>query len=92
FLMIFVSVNLGLGVFNLIPIPPLDGSRILGLILPEKYYFGYMRYERYGLYVLMAIILIENLTNIDILPLNEFKTMIGTWMLKIAAFLVGVPT
>jgi Zn-dependent protease len=92
FLMIFVSVNLGLGVFNLIPIPPLDGSRILGLVLPEKYYFGYMRYERYGLYLLMAIILIENLTNIDILPLNEFKTMIGTWMLKIAAFLVGVPT
>lgn len=92
FLMIFVSVNLGLGVFNLIPIPPLDGSRIIGLVLPEKYYFGYMRYERYGLYLLMAIILIENLTNIDILPLNEFKTMIGTWMLKIAAFLVGVPT
>lgn len=92
FLMIFVSVNLGLGVFNLIPIPPLDGSRILGLVLPEKYYFGYMRYERYGLYVLMAIILLENLTNIDILPLNEFKTIIGTWMLKIAANLVGVPT
>lgn len=92
FLMIFVSVNLGLGVFNLIPIPPLDGSRILGLVLPEKYYFGYMRYERYGLYVLMAIILIENLTNIDILPLTAFKTIIGTWMLEIAAVLVGVPT
>ncbi len=92
FLMIFISVNLGLGVFNLIPIPPLDGSRILGLILPERYYFGYMRYERYGLYVLMAIILIENFAQITILPTTAFKTMIGTWMLNTAAFLLGIPT
>ena len=40
-------INLGIAIFNLIPVPPLDGSRILGLILPAKYYFKFMEYERY---------------------------------------------
>ena len=46
FFSIYSSVNVGLGVFNLIPIPPFDGSRILNVILPEKIYFKIMRYER----------------------------------------------
>ena len=46
FLSIFYSVNVGLGVFNLIPIPPFDGSRILHTVLPEKIYFGIMKYEK----------------------------------------------
>lgn len=90
FLMVYMSVNLGLGLFNLIPIPPLDGSRILGLVLPEKYYFGYMRYERYGMYVLMAIILIENFTQLELLPIGTVKAAIWSWMLDIAAFVVGI--
>ncbi|MCH5192532.1 MAG: site-2 protease family protein [Oscillospiraceae bacterium] len=40
-----VFLNVGLAVFNLLPIPPLDGSRIFNLILPEKLYFKIMRYE-----------------------------------------------
>lgn len=43
----FHLLNLSLGLFNLIPIPPLDGSRIFLSILPPKYYFGVMKYERY---------------------------------------------
>ena len=46
FLVIFHQINIGIGLFNLIPIPPLDGSRILNVILPPKYYFGIMKYER----------------------------------------------
>lgn len=46
FLATFFSVNIGLGIFNLLPIPPFDGSRILNVILPPKLYFGIMRYER----------------------------------------------
>ncbi len=46
FISLFYSVNIGLGVFNLIPIPPFDGSRILHAVLPEKIYFGIMKYER----------------------------------------------
>lgn len=46
FFFLLHSVNVGLAIFNLIPIPPLDGSRLLSIILPEKIYFGIMRYER----------------------------------------------
>ena len=46
FLYLFHAVNLGLGIFNLIPIPPFDGSRILNVILPQKLYFKIMRYEQ----------------------------------------------
>lgn len=46
FLLYFFSINIGLGIFNLIPVPPFDGSRILNVILPTKYYFKIMKYER----------------------------------------------
>jgi len=46
FLLYFFTINVGLGIFNLIPVPPFDGSRILNVILPERLYFKVMRYER----------------------------------------------
>lgn len=49
-------INLGLGLFNLIPIPPLDGSKILNAILPKRIYFKIMQYERYGFIVLIILI------------------------------------
>ncbi len=49
-------LNIGLGVFNLIPIPPLDGSKILNAILPREIYFKIMQYERYGFIVLLVLI------------------------------------
>lgn len=42
----FGYVNILLAVFNMLPIPPFDGSRIFSVILPSKYYFRIMRYER----------------------------------------------
>lgn len=51
-----VSLNIGLGVFNLIPIPPLDGSKILNAILPQRIYFKIMEYERYGFLVLILLL------------------------------------
>ena len=49
-------INLGLGLFNLIPIPPLDGSKILNALLPERIYFKIMEYERYGFIILIILI------------------------------------
>ncbi len=46
FLSTYSAINVGLGVFNLIPIPPFDGSRILNALLPERLYFKVMKYER----------------------------------------------
>ena len=50
------SVNISLAVFNLIPIPPLDGSRILNAVLPDKYYYKLMQYERYIIMVVFVLI------------------------------------
>lgn len=48
-------LSIGLGLFNLIPIPPLDGSKVLGAFLSDRAYFTLMRYERYGMLVLLAL-------------------------------------
>lgn len=77
-------LNIGLGAFNLIPIPPLDGSKVLGAVLPEQQYFGYMRYERYGGLVLVALLAIGVLD----VPLGYMQAGIqnGLWTVVNAIF------
>ena len=57
FLYYGISLNLTLAVFNLLPVPPLDGSRLLYVFLPPKYYFGVMKYERYISLAIMFLLL-----------------------------------
>lgn len=63
----FVSLNLGLMVFNLIPLPPLDGSKILGMILPNRAYYTMLQYEQYAIFILLIL----SVTGV-------FDTIIGT--------------
>ncbi len=61
-----VFFNLLLAFFNLIPIPPLDGSKVLGMILPDEAYFRWTAQERKGMIFLFALILISSLLGINI--------------------------
>lgn len=54
-LSIFVRMNLSFMVFNLIPIPPLDGAKILGMFLPNRTYYRMLEYERYAIILIMIL-------------------------------------
>ena len=54
FCSMMVALNIGLGIFNLIPFPPLDGSKVVAMFLPDRAYLQWMRLERYGMVILMA--------------------------------------
>lgn len=49
-------ISVFLGVFNLLPVPPLDGSKIVNSLLPNRYYYRVLQYERYGMFILLALI------------------------------------
>ena len=51
-----VVMNLSLGVFNLIPVPPFDGSRIVLLFLPQRLYFKAMQYERQIMLIVLLLV------------------------------------
>ena len=56
FLLLTITISIGLMVFNLIPIPPLDGSKILFSVLTPKWYGKLMKFERYGVIILVALL------------------------------------
>ncbi len=75
------QINVYLAVFNLIPIPPLDGSRLISVILPNKYYYTLMRYERYIYYGLIALLFFGILD----LPLDNASNFVMNLLDKIAS-------
>lgn len=77
-----VQLNVGLMVFNLIPIPPLDGSKVLMEFLPYKYRFKMYTMERYFSLILMALIIFNVLT-----PL---LSLLRGWVLMFISLIVGL--
>ena len=76
FLIDLAILSIGLGLFNLIPIPPLDGSKVLFSFLPERAYYTLMRYERYGMLVMLAIVWLDIGGNF----LSRAIAAVYTWM------------
>ena len=80
------SISAGLAVFNLLPIPPLDGSKVVFSLLPQEWYWKLMRYERYGMLLLMALVFTGALdAPLDFLRngLIGFLFPIWNWMLEL---------
>lgn len=80
FLLYIVQINIGLAVFNLLPIPPLDGSRLLTAILPDRIYYKIMQYERFIMLGLFALLFLGVLD----VPLNFLRNVVYDCLLFIA--------
>ncbi len=79
----YVAVlSVGLAVFNVIPIPPLDGSKVLNALLPQQIYYKILRYERYGFLVMMLVLYLGILDT----PLTVCRSALLTGLTKLSAF------
>ncbi len=80
---LIININLALGVFNLLPIPPFDGSRILFAFLPTRLYFKVMEYERF----IMIAVLMLLYTGILSIPFAILENLIYSGLDFITSFI-----
>ena len=79
-----VAINVSLAIFNMIPIPPLDGSHVLMPFLGRVNPALAATYFRYGSYALLAVILVQVVTRIQILPIGRLTYAVVFWMFGLA--------
>jgi Zn-dependent protease len=85
FLLYFMFINLGLMLFNLLPIPPLDGEQVLAFFLPGKLAYFYEQIRPYGSFILLGLIVIGQISGFNLISMILQPAMNG-----IATFLLGV--
>lgn len=79
-LSVFAVVNVNLFIFNLIPVPPLDGSRLLGLLFRGHRANTYRNFETYGPFVLLLIVIIPPLQGMILTPLfSGTLSFVASW-------------
>jgi len=86
FFWIFYTLNTYLAIFNLLPIPPFDGSRLAFIFLPDRLYFGIMKYERIIMLVLLGLLFFGFLTK----PLIYISNLIISGMFFIVGLIPGL--
>lgn len=79
-------LSAGLAVFNLFPVPPLDGSKVLFSLLPDSAYVWLMRYERYGM-ILLYVLLFAGVLDT---PLTWLRTGLLNGLSAAVSFLIGL--
>ena len=81
-------ISAGLAVFNVFPIPPLDGSKVLFALLSDRAYDRLMRYEKYGMGLLMVLFV----TGVMDRPLGAMRDWLLTWLNSLGAWGYTLPS
>ena len=83
---IVAQINVSLAVFNLLPVPPLDGSRILAIVLPDRLYYKVMQYERYIVLAIFALLVFGVLD----WPIEKLSMIVLNGILHLVALPFGL--